>query len=79
MSEPTDTERLLELMSAPLRDVDDLRRKVTALGVHADRVGDDNSPFGEAIANALVKIKHAREALEAVEYKVIEVHERQNE
>ena len=66
-------------MSAPLRGVDNLRRKMTALGVQADRAGDGNSPFGEAIANALVKIKHAREALEAVEYKVIEVHERPQE
>ena len=79
MSQPSNTERLLELASAPLRVLDDLRRKVQALGVHADRANDDSSLFGEAIANALVTIRHAREALETVEYKVIEVHQRQNE
>jgi len=79
VSQPSNTERLLELASAPLRGLDDLRRKVQALGVHVDRTSDDSSPLGEAIANALVTIRNAREALETVEYKVIEVHERQNE
>ena len=54
-------------------------RKVSALGVHADRIADDNRPLGDVVSKALGEIKHARDALEAVEYKVIEVHERQNE
>ena len=79
MSEPSGTERLLDLMKAPFQSLDDLRRKVSALGVHADRIADDNRPLGDVVSKALGEIKHARDALEAVEYKVIEVHERQNE